>query len=86
MVRTHVLRPTWHFVATEDIGWLLELTAPRVRPVIARQLDEVHGLAGAGLDRATSVVLEALTDQPDQTGSSSPNASAARASSRADRC
>jgi len=67
VVRTHVLRPTWHFVATEDIGWLLELTAPRVRPVIARQLDESHGLTGAALDRATSIVLEALTDQPDQT-------------------
>jgi hypothetical protein len=67
VVRTHVLRPTWHFVAAEDIGWLLELTAPRVRPLIARQLSEIHGLAGARLDRATSVVLEALGEQPDQT-------------------
>ena len=30
ILRTHVLRPTWHFVALEDIRWLLELTAPRV--------------------------------------------------------
>jgi hypothetical protein len=30
IVRTHVLRPTWHFVAAADIGWMLELTAPRV--------------------------------------------------------
>jgi hypothetical protein len=30
IVRTHVLRPTWHFVAATDIGWMLELTAPRV--------------------------------------------------------
>lgn len=30
IVRTHLLRPTWHFVAPEDIRWLLELTAPRV--------------------------------------------------------
>ena len=67
VVRTHVLRPTWHFVAAEDIGWLLELTAPRVRPLIARQLEEIHGLAGASLDRATSVVLQALVEQPDQT-------------------
>lgn len=29
-LRTHVLRPTWHFVAPEDIRWLLALTAPRV--------------------------------------------------------
>jgi len=67
VVRTHVLRPTWHFVAAEDIAWLLELTAPRIRPLIARQLKEIHGLAGAGLDRATSVVLDTLSEQPDQT-------------------
>ncbi len=67
VVRTHVLRPTWHFVAAEDIGWLLELTAPRIRPLIARQLDEAHGLAGAALDRASSVVLQALSERPDQT-------------------
>ena len=27
ILRTHVLRPTWHFVTPDDIGWLLELTA-----------------------------------------------------------
>ena len=66
VIRTHVLRPTWHFVAAEDIGWLLELTAPRVRPVITQQLDTL-GLTGAALDRATSVVVEALAARPDQT-------------------
>ncbi|HUQ98390.1 MAG TPA: winged helix DNA-binding domain-containing protein [Gemmatimonadaceae bacterium] len=30
IVRTHVLRPTWHFVAAADIRWMLRLTAPRV--------------------------------------------------------
>jgi len=30
ILRTHVLRPTWHFVAPADIRWLLALTAPRV--------------------------------------------------------
>ena len=30
ILRTHVMRPTWHFVAHEDIRWLLELTAARV--------------------------------------------------------
>lgn len=28
--RTHLLRPTWHFVAAEDIHWMLELTAPSI--------------------------------------------------------
>ncbi len=30
ILRTHVMRPTWHFVAPEDIRWLLQLTASRV--------------------------------------------------------
>jgi hypothetical protein len=30
IVRTHVLRPTWHFVAAEDIRWLLGLTGSRI--------------------------------------------------------
>ncbi|MGH3682689.1 MAG: DNA glycosylase AlkZ-like family protein, partial [Natronosporangium sp.] len=30
VLRTHVLRPTWHFVAAADLRWLLALTAPRV--------------------------------------------------------
>ncbi len=30
ILRTHVMRPTWHFVSPEDIRWLLKLTAPRV--------------------------------------------------------
>jgi hypothetical protein len=30
ILRTHLMRPTWHFVAPEDIRWLLALTAPRV--------------------------------------------------------
>lgn len=31
ILRTHVLRPTWHFVLPEDIGWLQRLTGERVR-------------------------------------------------------
>jgi len=30
ILRTHVLRPTWHFVAPADIRWILALTSPRV--------------------------------------------------------
>jgi hypothetical protein len=31
ILRTHMLRPTWHFVTPEDIGWVLKLTSPRVQ-------------------------------------------------------
>lgn len=31
IVRTHVMRPTWHFVAGEDIRWMLKLSGERVK-------------------------------------------------------
>src|SRR5919202_7129575 len=36
ILRTHVLRPTWHFVVPADIRWLLRLTGPRVHTRNAR--------------------------------------------------
>lgn len=38
IIRTHILRPTWHFVSCDDLHWMLELTAPR----ILRTLDSRH--------------------------------------------
>src|SRR5947207_14606985 len=35
ILRTHVMRPTWHFVLPADIPWVLALTAPRVSSTIA---------------------------------------------------
>lgn len=35
ILRTHVLRPTWHFVTPADIRWMLALTAPRVSAALA---------------------------------------------------
>jgi hypothetical protein len=35
ILRTHVLRPTWHFVAPADIRWMLALSAPRLHAVNA---------------------------------------------------
>jgi hypothetical protein len=31
LIRTHLMRPTWHLIVPEDVSWLLELTAPRIR-------------------------------------------------------
>jgi hypothetical protein len=42
ILRTHVMRPTWHFVLPDDIRWLLDLTGPRVRAAVGyydRQLE-----------------------------------------------
>jgi hypothetical protein len=35
ILRTHLMRPTWHFVVPADIRWLLELTSPRLMSGLA---------------------------------------------------
>ena len=45
IVRTHILRQTWHFVARDDIRWMLALSGPRVNAISAHyyrkmELDE----------------------------------------------
>jgi Winged helix DNA-binding domain len=37
ILRTHVLRPTWHFVSPIDIHWMLKLTAPRIKALMKTQ-------------------------------------------------
>jgi hypothetical protein len=38
MIRTHLMRPTWHMIVPEDVSWLLELTAPRIRSAAKSRL------------------------------------------------
>jgi len=33
ILRTHLLRPTWHMVSSDDISWMLKLTAPQVKTI-----------------------------------------------------
>ena len=35
ILRTHVMRPTWHFVMPEDIRWMLKLAAPQVKKILS---------------------------------------------------
>ncbi|HXL86761.1 MAG TPA: winged helix DNA-binding domain-containing protein [Gemmatimonadaceae bacterium] len=61
IVRTHVLRPTWHFVVAADIGWMLALTAPRVHAANAhwyRWLEVDDAVAR----RSRTVLTKALRD------------------------
>jgi hypothetical protein len=60
ILRTHVLRPTWHYVSPDDIVWLVELTAPRVRQTMI-QLQRSLDLDDATLDRSAELIGEALS-------------------------
>ena len=59
ILRTHVMRPTWHFVTPADIRWLLALTAPRVNAASAymyRRVELDEDLFG----RSNEVLAKAL--------------------------
>jgi hypothetical protein len=61
ILRTHVMRPTWHFVLPADIRWLQELTGPRVRALMAaygRQWE----VDAALLERSSAALVTALGD------------------------
>jgi hypothetical protein len=59
IVRTHVLRPTWHVVARDDVRWLLALTGPRVQRGTRRRRAEL-GLDAGVLGRSERVIASAL--------------------------
>ena len=59
IVRLHVLRPTWHVVAPEDLRWLVALTAPRVRQASAFQYRLLE-IDAALLARCRAVIETAL--------------------------
>jgi hypothetical protein len=67
VVRTHVLRSTWHFVSADDIGWLLDLTSPRIRQTIGDALHTSYGLDARAIDRAATTALDTLRERPDRT-------------------
>jgi hypothetical protein len=59
ILRTHVLRPTWHFVSAADLQWMLELTAPQVHRRMSTY-DRQLGLDAGIMTRATGVIERAL--------------------------
>lgn len=59
ILRTHVMRPTWHFVTPADIRWMLQLTAPRINAKSARLYRELE-LDDTLFARSNAVIAEAL--------------------------
>ena len=59
ILRTHLLRPTWHFVLPSDIRWLLALTGPRVNKLNAFMYHRA-GLDEAILKKSQDVIANAF--------------------------
>lgn len=76
ILRTHVLRPTWHFISAKDIYWMLALTAPHIKasmkfrdkeleltPEIYRKSNRIiTGLLDGGRHHNRSIIAAALNE------------------------
>jgi len=60
ILRTHVLRPTWHFVLPEDIRWMLALTGPRISATMGIYNPKL-GLTKAVFRRSHATIEKALS-------------------------
>ncbi len=61
VLRTHVLRPTWHLVRPADLMWMLALTASRVRATMAGY-DRALGIDDAVRTQSAALIAGALAD------------------------
>lgn len=59
LIRTHVLRPTWHIVSADDVHWMQVLTAPHVLRSMKSRHKEL-GLSEALFKKSNAVIEKAL--------------------------
>ncbi len=62
VLRTHLLRPTWHLVSATDLRWILELTAPQIKPFIRNWLKRLE-LDGSVIENGKAILEKALSGQ-----------------------
>jgi hypothetical protein len=61
IIRSHLLRPTWHFVSSDDIYWILELTATQIKAVVKFR-DKQLGLTENIFHQCNIIIEKALRD------------------------
>ncbi len=59
LVRTHVMRPTWHIVAGEDVRWMQALTGKHIKAAFASH-ERTHSMDAALYARANDAIVKAL--------------------------
>lgn len=60
IIRTHLLRPTWHLAAKEDVRWMLELSSPQIKTLI-RSANKQLELTQEVFSKSNSIIEKALS-------------------------
>jgi len=69
ILRTHVLRPTWHFVSSDDIYQMIELTGPLIKTSLRSRHQQlglnqrIYNLSNTALTKALSRGEQMTRDQ-----------------------
>lgn len=66
IIRTHILRPTWHFVTNEDVHWMLELCATRLKSAFFNYA-KMMGVDEALIAKAISALPQVLEEHGHST-------------------
>lgn len=61
ILRTHVLRPTWHLVPAADLGWMLDLTAAEVRQGVAARHRQL-GLTSRAISKSHAIIERTIKE------------------------
>ena len=59
IIRTHLLRPTWHFVSADDILWMLALRAAPLKAAMRPRLNQL-GLSEAVIANSNKILRTML--------------------------
>lgn len=59
IIRTHLLRPTWHLAAAEDVYWMLDLTAPQINAAAKTRHKQLE-LTPAVFTKSAHIITKAL--------------------------
>ena len=60
IIRTHILRPTWHFVSADDIYWMLDISGPQVQKMTISAAKK-YGFDVKKLDQTNSKIEKLLS-------------------------
>lgn len=59
ILRIHVLRPTWHFVSPDDIYWMINLTAPKIKSSVKSRHRHLE-LSESIINKSNSIIEKEL--------------------------
>ncbi len=61
IIRTHLLRPTWHIVSSGDLRWMLALTGPRIKASLRSRHRDL-GISAEVIRRSHAVIEKTIRD------------------------